>query len=223
MEPRGYTAAQQAGTLQLFQSRQITQFLDTEMIEKIGCGPERDRATGRSPATAKTNPAGLHQHVQRTFGGLNATDILDLRAGDRLMIGYDRQHFERCTRQLSDLVIILADNEGKIGSRAEGPAICHADKIDAPAGIVFCKSAQKRRDIRSARQSIDQKSLRNRLGRSKDQCLGDALGFEVRKSPAMTVIHIVTSVRKGFDSVGSGRHSPPPGNWADRCRLPPRR
>src|SRR5450756_2429603 len=59
--------------------------------------PEPATADGPSAeemATARTDPAGFQQHVKRPLGGNHAADFLDLRAGNGLMIGDDRQHLD---------------------------------------------------------------------------------------------------------------------------------
>ena len=56
------------------------------------------RTSRRLAAPAHAHPARLEQHVERALGDGDASDILDLGARHRLVIGHDRQRLDRGAR-----------------------------------------------------------------------------------------------------------------------------
>ena len=94
-----------------------------EMVEEFVGGAVGDRTAGRAAAAAHAHPFGLHQRVERALGGLDAADVLDLGARHRLVVGDDRQHFERGARQLLLLHGVAAHQEGEVAGGAERPGV----------------------------------------------------------------------------------------------------
>ena len=74
----------------------------------------------------------------------NAADLLDLGAGDRLVIGDDGERLERRARQLALLDRLAGEQIGR-GLRPCGTPICRrADKIDAARGIFGLQAPRAR-------------------------------------------------------------------------------
>src|SRR5215471_622456 len=86
---RRQASLEQAGALELVEAREVADRVETEMAQKCVGGPERDRPPRRLAAAARPDPAGLEQHVERAPRGGDAADLLDLRPGDRLVVGDD--------------------------------------------------------------------------------------------------------------------------------------
>ena len=114
-----HARGEQAGALQLLDARQVADLLQAEMIEEGVGRAVGHRTAGRAAAAAHAHPFGLQQRVERALGGLDAADVLDLGAGHRLVVGDDRQHFERGARQLL-LLHRVAASSGRRGRRRCG-------------------------------------------------------------------------------------------------------
>src|SRR5690606_31017751 len=137
--------------LQFVEAWQVAQFLQPEMVEKVGRRAKRYRPAGRTAPATKPDPAGLHQHIDRAPRRADAANILDLRPRHRLVIGDNRQHLQSGTGKLADLVVILADHEGEVRRGAEGPAVAAANQVDTAKGIDIGETPHYRRHIGSLR------------------------------------------------------------------------
>ncbi|MCY1226602.1 hypothetical protein D9M72_388430 [compost metagenome] len=147
------------------------------MIEKIAGGAEGDRPARRAPASPEADPARFHQHVERALRRLNPADILDLRAGHRLVVGNDGKNFERSARELADLLFVGLHDEGEIGCRAESPMVGDLNQVDAARRVERLQPHHDATDIGTTRQATFDIGLRHRLRRSKHQGFRDPLGF----------------------------------------------
>src|SRR5262249_33203523 len=129
-EARRQPAVEQARALQLVEARQIADRVEPEMREECLAGAIGHRPARRLAPPARTNPAGLQQHVHRAFGGGDAADVLDLRPRHRLVIGDDRERLDRGARELAGLDRLLAQQPGEIAGGAKRPLAVDAHEID---------------------------------------------------------------------------------------------
>lgn len=81
------------GGLQILNTRQVFQAFQIEMVKEGGGRVPFDRAAGAAPATTWADPSGLEQDVDGPLPDRDASNVLDLGAGHRLMVGDDRQGF----------------------------------------------------------------------------------------------------------------------------------
>jgi hypothetical protein len=91
------------------------------MIKKGQGGPPCHWSAGRVPLSLWLDPPALKENVEGALAQLYASKSFDFGAGYRLMVGDDRQGFDRRPRQLS-LTLPLGRKEGtEISGRAERP------------------------------------------------------------------------------------------------------
>ena len=86
VKPGGRLLSRKAGAFKLGEAGQVADGIEAEMFEEgiggaVGDGPARC-----APAPAQTHPADFKKNVERALGSADATDFLDLRARNRLMI-----------------------------------------------------------------------------------------------------------------------------------------
>ncbi len=90
------------------------------------------------------------------------------------MIGDDRQRLDRRPRQAALLRLLLAQQEGQIGRRAELPFSRNAGKVYAAMLIHALKLGHEPGDVRTLRQRCGQRLQVQRLARREQQRLGHA-------------------------------------------------
>ncbi len=116
------------------------------MRQKIGRRDINERTTRHLATACRADPAGLHEHVERTLGDLNPAYRLDLRATHGFMIGDDRQRLDCGTRELAWLLALAPQDMGKVGRRLEVPAPAPLDQFDTAPGIMIGKNRKVRHD-----------------------------------------------------------------------------
>ena len=132
------------------------------------------RASRRAPAAPELDPAGLEQHIERAFGRAHAPDLLDLGAGNRLVIGDDGERLERRARQAALLDRLALEQEGKVLGGAERPFAGDAHEIDAARGVGALQLGEQRSDVLAFGEMLGKLGLVERLGRREQQRLQDA-------------------------------------------------
>src|SRR5204862_1721076 len=78
---------------QLFQPRQVLEVLQSENLQERGRGAVEQRSAEPLAARDDFDQAALDQLVHHG-AGIDAADLIDLEASDRLPIGDDRERFE---------------------------------------------------------------------------------------------------------------------------------
>ena len=154
-------------------------------------GAVGQRPTGRLAPPARADPAGLQQHVDRALGGGHATDILDLGAGHRLVIGDDGERLDRGARELAGLDRLLAEEPGEIAGGPKSPLARDPHQIDTARGIVRLQTPERGLDVDTGRQTGGEVLLVERLGRGKQHRLQQAkfLGARLRRPLRFVIRH----------------------------------
>src|SRR4051812_5981036 len=102
------------------------------MSEEFGRRGVKQWTARHFAAPCGTNPACLHQHVERALGDLNAANRLDLCASRRLVIGDDRQGLDARPAELARLLAVAAEQMRHVPSRLKVPAVATPDQFDTP-------------------------------------------------------------------------------------------
>src|SRR5690606_38977931 len=126
---------EKARALQFLKAGQIPDLLQGEMIEEFFRSAVSYRASWRFAPAPHLHPLRFKQRVQRTLGGLDPSNVLDLRTRDGLVIGNDRKHLQRSTRKLLLLHRVPAHEERQVAGSAERPGIANAHEVDAAPRI----------------------------------------------------------------------------------------
>ena len=172
---RGRQAAgEQAGALELLEARQVGEAFEPEMVEEGFGGAVGHRAAGRAAAAAHPDPARFHQQVERALAGRDAADLFDLGAGRGLVVGDDRERFERGAAQRAGFLLLAAQQEAEVVGGAERPFVAAADEVDAAARIALGEQRQQRLDVGALPQMRGELRRRQRLGRGEQQRFEDA-------------------------------------------------
>src|SRR3546814_13054607 len=107
----------------LFRSaRQGVERFQAEVIEEAVGGAPGDRAARRLAAPLGTDPADLQQRIERALGEGDAPDLLDLRAGHRLVVGDHRQSPQGDARQLATHPVLQRQTRTGVPGARAGPA-----------------------------------------------------------------------------------------------------
>ena len=165
---------EQAGALQLVQAGQILDRVEAEMLEELRGRAVGHRPTRRAAAAAQFDPARLQQHVDGAFRGAHPPDLLDLGAGDRLVIGDDGERLQRRARQAALLDRLLLQQEGQIVGGAERPFAGDAHQIDAARGIGALQLLEQRAHVLALDEMPGDGGFGQRLGGGEQQRLDDA-------------------------------------------------
>ncbi len=128
-------AVEQARRLQLVETRQVADRVESELDQEFGRRAVGDRPARRLAPPAHAHPARLHQHVERALRDRDAADLLDVGARHRLMIGDDRERLERGARQLALFFPLARQQPGEIFGGPKRPAPGDPHEIDAAAGV----------------------------------------------------------------------------------------
>ncbi len=122
--------------LQFLDSGQVIQRCQPEVAEKgVGGGPG-DRPSRCLAAAFGRDPALLEQHVDRSLAELHASDLLDLAARHRLVVGDDGERLDCRPRQLLLDMPLAGEQRSKIGGGPEGPGGAGSHQMHAPGGVV---------------------------------------------------------------------------------------
>ena len=122
-------------------------------------GPEKQPAEDairdirRATCRQHPHPARFHQHVERALRHRHSTDLFNVGAGDRLMIGDDGERFERRARQFSLLVTVARQRPGKIIGGAEHHRLGDPRQMDAASVIEPSQFFHHRADVRPSREA----------------------------------------------------------------------
>ncbi len=111
------------------------------------------RATRHPSTPARLDPARLEQNVERSPAERHAPDFLDFGPGHRLLVGDDRQCFQRGARELARQILFGPQEPRKIGCRPKRPAAAPLGEVYAARGIHSLEVCEERRDIRAVRES----------------------------------------------------------------------
>src|SRR5437867_2567185 len=98
---RRWPKVQEAGGAQLVDARQLGQGVQPEIGEEVWGRCPEEWAAGAGAPPLGTDPARLHQGVDRALAERHSADLPDLGAGHRLGVGDDRKRLDRRTRQLA--------------------------------------------------------------------------------------------------------------------------
>src|SRR6185295_7313702 len=112
---------EQAGGPEIVDPRQIAARAEAEVSQELLRRRIEQRPPRALAPAGGTNPARVHQHVERALGYLDPADCLNLGAADRLVIGDNRQRFGRRPRQPARLLAGAAQQMSEIGSGLEMP------------------------------------------------------------------------------------------------------
>ena len=85
---------EQPGSLQVVDPGQVTTMREPEMGKEAWRRCVSERPPRNFAAARRADPPGLHQHIERAFRNLDATNCLDLGTADRLVIGNDRERLD---------------------------------------------------------------------------------------------------------------------------------
>ena len=114
------------------------QGLKPKGIQKGCTGCPLQRAARRIAATTRRDPASFEQRVERSSGHRYAANSLDPAPGHRLVVGDDRQRFERGSAGLAGARRGNLQFRREIGGGAEGPAAAATLKLHtAPIVLGF--------------------------------------------------------------------------------------
>ena len=142
----------------------------------LGCSVSH-RTARRAAAAAQANPSGFQQSIQRAAMDRNATDILDLGTGNRLVIGNHRQGFESSARQFAGFMRLARQQIAQILGRAEHPAARKPHQLHAALVVIGLQGLKHPRNRQSDRQAGLQHLLAQRLGGGKQQGLDHTGGL----------------------------------------------
>src|ERR1700744_1500603 len=101
--------------------------LQPELDQECLRGAISHRTARRTLAATNLDPADLHERVDGSLGQGDATDVLDLGARDRLVVGNDGQSLERGARQALLLRLFLAQEECGVRRGPELPFLTDAE------------------------------------------------------------------------------------------------
>jgi hypothetical protein len=170
---------EQAGGLQFLHARQGVDGLQAEVIEEALRGAPGDRTARRAAPPLGPDPADLQQRVESTLGEGHAADLLDLGAGDRLVVGDHRQSLQRDARQLAGDLGLQLHARRQVFGGAERPAPAAPDQVDSPVGIERLEVGEQAVEIAALRQEARELGRRQGLGSGEEQCLDQAQVVEV--------------------------------------------
>jgi hypothetical protein len=152
VEARRRDGFQEAGGLELVQARQVADAFQPELDQEGLGGAVGDRAARGALAATDLDPADLHQDVDGARGHGDTANVLDLRPGDRLMVGDDGQGFDGGLGQALLFRLFLAQQEGQIAGGAELIFSRDTAKVYT-ALLLYCfKGFQNARNVRAFRQ-----------------------------------------------------------------------
>src|SRR5579859_3715613 len=163
---------QQACALQLIEARKVAEHFQAELRQERLGGPKRQRPARRLPPSARPDPAGLEQDIERALGGDDTPDLLYLGARHRLVIGDDRQHLDRRAREAPCLRAFARHQPGEIAGGAERPFVADAYQIDATRCIFRLQLRERRLHIDPIGHALGKGGRIQRFARRKQQ------GFE---------------------------------------------
>ena len=145
------------------------------MLEELGGRAVGHRAPRRAAAAAQFDPARLQQHVDGALRGAHPPDLLDLGAGDRLVIGDDGERLQRRARQAALLDRLLLQQEGQIVGGAERPFAGDAcTRLTPRRGIGALQLLEQRAHVLALDEMPGDGGLGQRLGGGEQQRLDDA-------------------------------------------------
>ena len=134
----------------------------------------------RGPAPpARAHPAGFEQHVERALRGRNAADFLHFGAGDRLVVGDDRQHLEGSPGQLALVGNLALQQPGEVFGGSERPLAGHPNEDDPAPLIVGLQTGQNGLHIGTSRHTAGDGCDVEWTGGGKQQRFDYPFGFEV--------------------------------------------
>src|SRR6185437_13580042 len=152
VQPGGWERLQETSGLQLIYARQVAHALQAEMDQEAIRGPVGHWPSRRAFAASDFDPANLHQGVQRALREGHTTDVLDLGAGDWLVVGDDRQGLDGSAGQAALFRLLAAKQERQIRRGAELPFSRNVHEGYAPAFIQSLKLRKQSLQVRAFRQ-----------------------------------------------------------------------
>src|SRR5215472_4173157 len=117
------------------------------MHEKVWRRYPEKRTAGGGSSASRAYPPRLHKGVDSAFAESDAAYLLDLGAGDRLVVGDHREGLDRGARQFSGYRMLDTQLGGEIRCGAKRPSTSEAHKVNAAPGIVFRELVQQSPDI----------------------------------------------------------------------------
>ena len=109
-------------------------------------------------------------------------NLLDLGAGDRLVVGDDRQRLDRRARELAGLDHLAAQEEAEVGGGAEGPGVADPDKLDAAAVVAAAQARERLGDVAALRQPLGDLAAGQGLAAGEEHGLDHALLLGQRRN-----------------------------------------
>src|SRR5207248_1096856 len=143
LEHRLVERVQKSRRLEIVDARKVAPRRQAEVGEELLRRRIEQGPAGPLTPAGGARPTRIHQHVERSFGDLHATDRLDFGAADGLVIGDDRQRFRGRARQPPRLLARAAKQVCEIGRRLEVPAPAALDQLDPPAFIMRREVAER--------------------------------------------------------------------------------
>ena len=156
---------------QFRQTGQVTGGGEGEVVQKRLRHHEGHGTARGQPATPEADPRQLEQLVQRAARQGDATDFLDLRAGDGLVIGDDRQRLHRGAGQAARFHHLVPEQAGEVRRGAEGPALARTAEFHTPAFVSAGETHDGFRRIAAFRHPLRQRAGGKRVGRGKEHGL----------------------------------------------------
>ena len=175
------------------------------MIEKRLGHHEGHGTARRHLAAAEPDPFQLEQLVHGPAADGHAADLLDLGAGDRLVIGDDRQRLDRRAAELARLGDLPAHEKAEIGRGAHRPAIADLRERDPAPRISLPQERQRLRRIAARRHPRRHLARLQRLAGGKEHRLDHALLLGQRRDVGHEVGGPVGVLRHGAIPCGAAR------------------
>ena len=124
------------------------------------------RRRPRSP-----DPARLQQHIERPLRHRNPTDLLDLGAGHRLVVGDDRERLHRSAGGLALALALLAQEVRQIGCGSEGVTAGDLHEVHSTIGVDQLELTQAGRHVFVIGQALGEFGFAQRARRGEQQRL----------------------------------------------------
>ena len=160
------------------------------MFEKGHGGDPGGRPSRRPAPSARLDPARFQQDVQGAPAGGDASNFLDFGAGDRLMIGDDRERLDGGARQLAGDIHIAPQHIRQIPGRAHGPAVGDSHQIDPAPGVGRLELGEQRLDVGILRQKLGQ------AARVKRRAGGEQQGLENTQALRVLAHGVLSALRR---------------------------